>query len=257
MANLQRTHILGVPIDIVSLSSAVPIVMSWLGEKKPKIVFFRDVASLMLASENVELLRRHFDADLVCPDGMPLVWLGKYRGFGNKIGRTYGPDMLEELCKATQSTEHSHYFYGGKTGVAKLLIENLRLRYPNLKIAGYFSPPMRAIDNNFELSEECMIEIEAIKAVKPDFVWVGISSPKQEYWISKVAPHFEKSIFLGVGAAFDFHSGTVKQAPLWMQRNGLEWLHRLYSEPKRLWRRYLILAPLFLIKLTFTSATLK
>jgi N-acetylglucosaminyldiphosphoundecaprenol N-acetyl-beta-D-mannosaminyltransferase len=255
MNKIEQTDVLGVPISVINLKTAAELIGSWSLAKTTKRIFFRDVASLMLASENKALRKLHYDADLVCPDGMPLVWVAKYRKFGKKIGRTYGPDVLEEICKATQYTESSHYFYGGKAGVTDLLIRNLKLRYPTLKISGHFSPPMRTIDDKFELTEDCMVEIEAIKAAKPDFIWVGISSPKQEYWISKAAPYFEKGIFLGVGAAFDFHAGTVKQAPLWMQRNGLEWLHRLFSEPKRLWRRYLILAPKFVFRVLTSKSS--
>jgi N-acetylglucosaminyldiphosphoundecaprenol N-acetyl-beta-D-mannosaminyltransferase len=108
---------------------------------------------------------------------------------------------------------------------------------------------MREIDDKFQLSAEMLGEIEEIKKTNPDFIWIGISSPKQEYWIMQAAPHFAKGIFIGIGAAFDFHAGTVKRAPTWMQRNGLEWMYRLLSEPRRLWKRYLVLAPKFVGKL--------
>lgn len=201
----------------------------------------------MAAVDETRLAELHERADLVVADGTPLVWIARMRGCGKDIGRVAGADIVDAVCDTSQSTGQSHYFFGGKPGVAEAMAARLCARYPKLKIAGTYSPPMREIGPNFEFDAEALIEMDRIKEVRPDYIWVGISSPKQEYWMMKAAPLLEHGVFFGVGAAFDFHSGTVKRAPRWLRDHGLEWLHRLISEPSRLWRRYLILGPRFLL----------
>jgi N-acetylglucosaminyldiphosphoundecaprenol N-acetyl-beta-D-mannosaminyltransferase len=146
-------------------------------------------------------------------------------------------------------TNRSHFFFGGRPGVAEEVAAKLTARFPGLNVAGTLCPPMRQIGPDFTFDLEAMQELEVIRESKADFIWVGLSSPKQEYWMSLAAPLLDRGVLFGVGAAFDFHAGTVKRAPRWMRENGLEWAHRLLSEPRRLWRRYLIQVPRFLIRL--------
>jgi N-acetylglucosaminyldiphosphoundecaprenol N-acetyl-beta-D-mannosaminyltransferase len=202
----------------------------------------------MAAVDEPRLAELHERADLVVADGVPLVWVGRLRGIGRELGRVAGADLLESVCGQSQRTGQSHFFYGGLPGVAEKMVERLRVRYPALKVAGIFSPPMRSIGLDFEFNSEVLAEVAHIKSLNPDFIWVGVSSPKQEYWMAKVAPLFGRGVFIGIGAAFNFHAGTVKRAPLWIQRSGFEWMHRLLHEPQRLWRRYLISAPRFVAK---------
>ncbi|KAA5603674.1 WecB/TagA/CpsF family glycosyltransferase [Blastochloris sulfoviridis] len=241
-------RVLGVPVSLVDMAGAVDTVTGWGRSGPAKTVFVRDVHGLMLALQNPALLALHERASLVVPDGMPLTWVGRLRGFGSRIGRVPGADLMAEVCRASAGTGLRHFFFGGKPGVAETLVERLTQTYPGLQIAGTFSPPMRSIEADAPLSPEEAREIEIIRQAAPDIIWVGLSTPKQEYWMMKAAPHLPHGVLLGVGAAFDFHSGLVRRAPPWMRDNGLEWLHRLASEPRRLWRRYLVLAPLFVVK---------
>lgn len=243
--SIRRMSVLGVPVSLVNMARATEAVVSWAGQGPSRTVFVREVPSLMLAVDTPALLSLHERADLIVPDGMPLVWVGRLQGQGADIGRVAGADLMDALCAASLATGQSHFFFGGKPGVAEAAARRLGERYPGLVVAGIFSPPMRDIGPDFVLEAEALGEVERIAASGADFIWVGISSPKQEYWMMQAAPLIGRGVFLGVGAAFDFHSGAVKRAPAWMRNNGLEWLHRLASEPRRLWRRYLVLAPKF------------
>lgn len=245
--------VLGVPISVVDMGGAVATIMKWASQPRPRTVFVRDVASLMLAVKSPRYRQAHEQADLITPDGTPLVWVGRSKG--HDMGRVCGPDLLPEICRKSLETGQSHYFYGGQPGVASELANRLENRFPGLCIVGTYGPPMRDIGPDFELTDEVRTELDFIKASGADFIWVGLSSPKQDYFIMKAAPYVGRGVFLAVGAAFDFHSGRVKRAPLWMQKFGLEWLHRLKSEPRRLWRRYLVLVPTFVWLLAWERAT--
>lgn len=241
----KRIRILGIPVHVTTMLDTVDTVLRWAAGSQPRSVFVREVASLMAAREEPNLSALHETADLVVPDGMPLVWIGRLRGHGETISKVSGADLVDEVCAASVACGNSHYFFGGKPGVASSMARRLTQRHPGLKVVGTFSPPMREITAAYHPDSEALSEMEAIKVLNPDFVWVGISSPKQEYWIAQATSIVGRGVFFGVGAAFDFHAGTVKRAPKWMQSNGLEWLYRLASEPRRLWRRYLVSAPLF------------
>lgn len=242
---VRHMSVLGVPVSLVNLQRSVALVGAWARKGPARTVFVREVPSLMLAVDTPALRDLHAHADLVVPDGTPLVWVGRLQGHGAEIGRVAGADLMDAVCAASLITGQSHFFFGGKPGVAEEAARRLSERHPGLKLAGCFSPPMRYIGPDFELDAEARAEIDRIAASGADFIWVGISSPKQEYWMMQAAPIVGRGVFFGVGAAFDFHSGAVQRAPGWMRNNGLEWLHRLLSEPRRLWRRYLILAPRF------------
>jgi N-acetylglucosaminyldiphosphoundecaprenol N-acetyl-beta-D-mannosaminyltransferase len=173
---------------------------------------------------------------------MPMVWMGKLQGFRD-MGRVYGPDLMLRVCEWTQERGFSHFLYGGGSGVAEALQSRLEKRFPKLKIVGTFTPPFRP------LTEPEEKELEAqIRTLKPDIFWVGLSTPKQEKFMAQYWERLDSTLFFGVGAAFDFHAGRVRQAPRWMQRSGLEWLFRLGCEPRRLWKRYLKNNPLFVAR---------
>ena len=180
---------------------------------------------------------------MITPDGLPIALLGKLRGI--PVQRTCGPDLIDVLCARSVDTGLSHYFYGGKEGVAKKLAENFERKYPGLKIVGYESPPFRGIDDQSDPEA-----VARIRASGADVVWIGLSSPKQDMWMLQHYKQLSQTL-IGVGAAFDFHTGEVRRAPRWMQKTMLEWLFRLASEPRRLWRRYLLLAPRFVWKVLF------
>jgi N-acetylglucosaminyldiphosphoundecaprenol N-acetyl-beta-D-mannosaminyltransferase len=159
--------------------------------------------------------------------------------------------MLAEMAAST-ATGHRHFFYGGREGVADRLADVMRARFPGVQVVGTNTPPLGTAE------ELCSAETAAaINQATPDIVWVGVSSPKQELWMSCMRPLLDAPVLIGVGAAFDFHTGSVRQAPAWMQRAGLEWLFRLVQEPRRLWRRYLVDNPWFLFELARQKLGLK
>jgi N-acetylglucosaminyldiphosphoundecaprenol N-acetyl-beta-D-mannosaminyltransferase len=174
-------------------------------------------------------------ADLVVPDGMPLVWLARWYRHSLKR-RVYGPELMETFCRETKGA-YRHFFYGGGPGTAERLADSLRRRY-GIRVAGTYCPPFRPLTD-----EERRHLASDIEKSSPDILWVGLSTPKQEKWMYQNRETIRVPVMLGVGAAFDFNSGNTRQAPSWMRENGLEWLFRLLSEPKRLWRRYLISIP--------------
>jgi len=178
---------------------------------------------------------------LAIPDGMPLVWLGR-RAFPKAgVQRCYGPDLMLAVCEAGLSTGLRHCLYGGAPDVLALLEQNLKAMFPGLAVVERISPPFR------ELSGVEKQQMAArINAVRPDVVWVGLGTPKQDLWMGEFRPMLEAPVLIAVGAAFNFHAGRLAQAPRWMQRAGLEWLYRLLKEPRRLWRRYLLGNPRFL-----------
>jgi N-acetylglucosaminyldiphosphoundecaprenol N-acetyl-beta-D-mannosaminyltransferase len=192
----------------------------------------------VMESNRDEEFRAVLDAaDLVVPDGMPLVWLGRARGYKLRR-RVYGPELMAAFCRETGS-RYRHFFYGGAPGVPEHLAEVLHQR-SGIQIAGMYSPPFRS------LTEQEKAEVIArIQEAAPDVLWVGLSTPKQERWMYEYKNELRVPVMLGVGAAFDLNTGRLRQAPGWMRENGLEWLFRLLAEPRRLWRRYLIYGSLF------------
>ena len=234
-------NILGVPVSVIDMDGALARIDAWIAARRPGYVCFRDVHGVMLARKDGDLRAAHEAAGMVAPDGMPLVWLSHMMGH-RETGRVCGPDFMPALCARSLAPGYRHFFYGGAPGVADRRAENLAARFPGLGVAGTYSPPYRPLtaDEDAEI-------IRMIDASGADIVWVGLSTPKQEKWMMAHAGRIAAPVLLGVGAAFDFHAGTVRRGPPWMQRAGLEWLYRLASEPRRLWWRYLVLAPAFLI----------
>lgn len=235
--DFETYDVLGVPMSATTLDTASAAIVRWADDDKARFVFIRDVHGIMQAKEDEELMRLHQEASMVTPDGMPLVWLGQQAG--RPVSRTCGPDLMEKVLLESPRTGLKHYFYGGKPGVAEQLKAGFEARAPGLNVVGVDTPPFR------QLTPAELDEVAAqINRSGADVVWIGLSTPKQEYLMSALAPKI-RSTLIGVGAAFDFHTGAVKRAPHWMQKRGLEWAFRLASEPRRLWRRYLIMAPKF------------
>jgi N-acetylglucosaminyldiphosphoundecaprenol N-acetyl-beta-D-mannosaminyltransferase len=195
---------------------------------------------VMSAHDDPDTMRAVLGATLAVPDGQPLVWALRLLGHA-RATRVYGPDLMERYCAHAATTGTPIYLYGGRSEQAlALLTERLRERFPELRIAGGFSPPFRALT-----SEEQESVVARIDSSGAQVVWVGTGQPKQERWMSEMRPRLQAPLLVGVGAAFDFHAGIVSQAPSWMQRNGLEWVYRLSREPRRLWRRYASQNPRF------------
>lgn len=235
---LYATRILSVPVSLVDMQTAVRTILEWAGAGESGTVCVRDVHGIMRCEEDPALRDVHERASMVTPDGMPLALVSRWRG--HRTSRVPGPSLVEAVFEASRNTGIRHYLYGGKQGVAEKMAANLMARYPGVEIVGTVSPPFGQAS-----PDEDERDVEAIRQARPHLVWVGMSSPKQDFWIDEHAGRLPGMVLLAVGAAFDFHSGAIKRAPVWMQNSGLEWLHRLSSEPRRLWRRYLVLAPRF------------
>lgn len=235
----QRANILGVGVNAINMDQAVVTIEWWIARREAKYVCVTNIHGVIESQRDQNLRRIHNTAGLVTPDGMPLVWLSRLRGFKH-VERVYGPDLMLALCQRSVEMGYRHFFYGGDSHVADQLAANLRRRFPGLRVAGAYSPPFRSLTD-----EEDDGIVKLINDASTDIVWVGLSTPKQEYWMAKHVGRLKASALIGVGAAFDFHAGRKKQAPRWMQRNGLEWLFRLATEPRRLWRRYATSIPSF------------
>lgn len=248
---LPRVNVLGVGITATNLSQAADAIESWIKLRKRFYVNVCTVHTVMECRRAPELRAIVNGAGMATPDGMPLVWLA--RGHGHRVaGRVYGPDLMLELCRRSEAKGHRHFFYGGTPEVVALLTECLRARFPRLVVAGVHSPPFRpagALEDDEVLA--------AIDAARPDVVWVGLGTPKQDYWIARHRAKLAAPVLIAVGAAFDFHAGRLPQAPRWMQRSGLEWLFRLAHEPRRLARRYLVYNPLFVFQIALQAAGLR
>jgi exopolysaccharide biosynthesis WecB/TagA/CpsF family protein len=190
-------------------------------------------------------------ADLVVPDGMPLVWLGRRKGH-RLPRRVYGPDLMLDFCEKTAGHGYRHFFYGGEPGVPERLAESLQRRFPAMEVCGTFSPPFRSLD-----PQEDQEIVNMILRAAPDVLWVGLGTPKQERWMHEHRDKLQVPVLVSVGAAFDFLSRRRNQAPRWMREHGLEWLFRLMQEPRRLWRRYLIDGARFIAYLALDGLRLK
>jgi N-acetylglucosaminyldiphosphoundecaprenol N-acetyl-beta-D-mannosaminyltransferase len=239
MTTLRRFDVLGVGISAVSLAGAGSEIERWLDERERHYVCVTNVHTVMECQRDPELMRVHNDSGMTTPDGMPIVWCGKWAG-ASGITRVYGPDLMLEMCGRLAGSAHSMFLYGTTPRTLELLEARLRSDFPGLQIAGRYAPPFRDLSP----AEDADV-VALINASGADLVWVGLGAPRQERWMADHIDRLTASVLIGVGAAFDFHAGTVRQAPLWMQRHGLEWLFRLFREPRRLWRRYLRTNPAF------------
>jgi N-acetylglucosaminyldiphosphoundecaprenol N-acetyl-beta-D-mannosaminyltransferase len=241
MIQQERANVLGVGVSPINMHTALETIDEWIKTDAHQYVCVTGVHGVMESQHDEKLRRIHNSAGLVTPDGMPLVWLGRLQGFKH-TRRVYGPDLMLALCEHSIAKGYRHYLYGSNPDVLERLAENLTTRFPGLQIVGMFSPPFRAL-----MPDEDDQIISEINSVQPHIIWVGLSTPKQEYWMSEHHGKVNAQVMAGVGAAFDFHAGLKKQAPLWMRNSGLEWLFRLLTEPRRLWQRYLTNNPIFLI----------
>ncbi len=235
-------RVLGVDLAITDYERTMDWVDATVHEHGKGYVCVAATHTVVACEDDPELAAAVRDASLVVPDGQPVVWAMNAFGAGLR-DRVYGPDLMAKHLERSTRTGVTHFLYGCPTD--ELMAElrgRLEARFPGLRFAGTHSPPYRELTDG-ELDEIAGI----INAAKPDVVWVGVGVPKQEKWMAHMRPLLDALVLLGVGAAFDFHGGRVKQAPGWMQRSGLEWLYRLIQEPRRLWRRYANYNPRFVI----------
>jgi N-acetylglucosaminyldiphosphoundecaprenol N-acetyl-beta-D-mannosaminyltransferase len=239
----ESTNVLEIQVSAIDMPAAVRTIEGWIEHDTPSYVCICTVHTVMECQRDPALRDAVNAAGLRTPDGMPLVWLSHRAGHRN-VSRVYGPDLMLELARRSSETGHRHFFYGGAPGVADALARRLEDRFPGLNVAGTDCPPMLSV-GALE-SEETIRKINDSGA---DIVWVGLGTPKQDWWVANHRPLLTAPVLIAVGAAFDFHTGRVRQAPAWMQDRGLEWLFRLGQDPKRLWRRYTVDNGEFVLKL--------
>jgi N-acetylglucosaminyldiphosphoundecaprenol N-acetyl-beta-D-mannosaminyltransferase len=246
-------RIFQVPVHAVDYETVLAQIGLWIKEQRrpSAYVIQTNVFSLVTAAEISSYREVLGHADYSLPDGMPLVWLLNLKGHGINE-RIYGPDMMLRICEEAAKSEWRCFLYGGKENTLKLLKKSLVQRFPSLNIVGTYSPPFRAMTKE-EDNEICGI----INAAKPDIVWVGLGAPKQEIWMYEHKDKLDVSVLHGVGAAFDFISGQISQAPRWMMKAGMEWFFRLCTEPRRLWKRYTIMNIKFLFYLCSSALNRK
>jgi N-acetylglucosaminyldiphosphoundecaprenol N-acetyl-beta-D-mannosaminyltransferase len=237
----RRTNILGVDISAITMHEAIRQIHSWVARHERHYINVCTVHTVMECQKEPELKKIVNRSGMATPDGMPLVWLCHYYGSKN-VTRVYGPDLLLSVCANSGGKGYRHFFYGGAPGIADALALRLKQRIPELEVAGAYSPPVLAIGQVEEPETIAMIN-----GCNADIVWVGLGTPKQDFWVARHHPLLNAPVLIAVGAAFDFLTGRLPQAPSWMRRNGLEWLFRLSKEPRRLAYRYLVYNPLFIL----------
>ena len=247
-ATIKRVNVLGVGISAINLNMAREIFTDAIRNKVRGYVCVTGVHGIMEAQADEQLRKIHNQALLCTPDGMPMVWCGKLNGFSD-MGRVYGPDLMLEIC---QLPGVRHFLFGGSDGAAKQLQQQLQQKFPNLQIVGIYEPPWRPLNQQEQAALARMVQ-----EFKPDIMWVGLSTPKQERFMAEYLPKLDVALMVGVGAAFDLLSGRLPQAPRWIQCSGLEWFYRLCREPKRLWRRYLKNNPRFALAILGQALGLK
>ena len=238
-----RINVLGVGIHAIDMADALRIMESAIRDRRKGYVCVTGVHGVMEAQRDPELRDILNQSLLTTPDGMPTVWVGRLQGHRN-VRRVYGPDLMMDFCAATAAAGFRHFLYGGQLGVAEDLAARLRSRIPQLNIVGTFTPPFRPLNKDEEKDLKSLVA-----SAKPDVIWIGLSTPKQERFMASHLDTLDAKIMVGVGAAFDIHTGRLSDAPSWVKRSGLQWLHRLCQEPGRLWKRYLVNNPLFLLKM--------
>ncbi len=246
----EKVNVLGVGVSAIDMAQALDTIECWLARREQHYVCVTGVHGIMESQRDEALRRIHNRAGLVTPDGMPLVWLSWLNGRSH-VERVYGPDLMLTCCERSVARGYRHFFYGGGEGVARRLADRLCSRYPGLNVVGTGTPPFRPLS-----AAEDQAIVREINGAGPDIIWVGLSTPKQERWMDAHVGHLRAPVLIGVGAAFDFHAGLKKQAPRWVRQSGFEWLFRLATEPRRLWRRYLRNNPAFIGRVLLQAAGL-
>lgn len=235
---IERISFMGLQIDKLSLDETLDVIEDFIHSRKPHQIVVLNAAKVVKARNNKKLRDIILSADLIGPDGVPLIWVSKLLG-DPLPGRVNGTDLMERLVELSNRRGYSIYFFGAKQEIVEKVVKIYSEKYPNLKIAGfrngYFSP-----------DEETQI-VEEIRNAHPDILLIAMSTPMKEEWESRNLQHLNVPVCHGVGGSFDVIAGLVKRAPVWMQKTGLEWLYRIYQEPKRMWKRYLVTNTLFIL----------
>ena len=236
----ELANVLGIGVHAVDMTSAMATIAMAVANRTKGYVCATGVHGIMEAQRDRSLRTVLSRALLVVPDGMPTVWVGHLQGLRH-MRRVFGPDLMLAAFAHPALAGRSHFLYGGEAGVAQELERRLRRRFPNVTIVGTYTPPFRPLTK----AESAKLS-DIIALLRPDITWVGLSTPKQERFMAEYLPLLNTTLMIGVGAAFDFHTGRLKDSPQWVKQLGLQWAHRLAQEPSRLWKRYLLNNPWFL-----------
>ena len=239
IAEPRGTSVLSCFINAYSWRATIHSIHRWGMARESRYVCICNVHSLVTARHDKAFRAALAGADMATPDGMPVTWMLRRMGFPNQQ-RINGPDLMWHYCKVAERLQQPVFLYGNTQATLDTLTAKLHAAFPALQIAGTCSPPFRALttDEDDEI-------VGLINASGARVVFVSLGCPKQELWMAQHRGKI-RAVMVGVGAAFDYHAGTMQRAPLWMQKHGLEWLHRLYSEPRRLWKRYLVTNTIFM-----------
>jgi N-acetylglucosaminyldiphosphoundecaprenol N-acetyl-beta-D-mannosaminyltransferase len=232
--------VLGVKVSALNLDLAVDLAERWIATRDPGYICVTGVHGVMEAQSDPELRSILNHAVINTADGMPMTWVGRLQGF-KQMDRVFGPDFMTAMCRRSVERGYRNFLYGGKPGVAELLSDTLQEKFPGLHVVGTYTPPFRSLT-----AEEERKVVARVRESRPDIVWVGLSTPKQERFMARFVDCFRVPLLVGVGAAFDYHTGGIRDCSLWIKRAGLQWLHRLIQDPARLWKRYLRNNPAFL-----------
>ena len=249
--SMQHANVLGIYVDAVDMPMALGQIEEALTTERKGYICMAGVHGIMEAQRDKAMREALGNAIMRLPDGMPTVWVGRSQGL-TWMQRVTGPDLMLEIFRSRRFARHSHFFYGGKPGVAEQLAAGLSTRFPWTRIAGTYTPPFR--DLNLEEERELMLRI---RRSRPSIVWVGISTPRQEIFMRKYLPLLDTKLMFGVGAAFDFHTGRIRDCADWIKRAGFQWLHRLLQDPRHLLWRYLRNNPDFIWQMGLQIAGLR
>jgi N-acetylglucosaminyldiphosphoundecaprenol N-acetyl-beta-D-mannosaminyltransferase len=248
---MDRSNVLGVRVHAIDLPRAASRIEDALANNEKGYVCVTGVHGVMEAQDDPEFRAILNDALLTVPDGMPTVWVGKLQGFRH-MKRVFGPDLMIELCSRSVPKGYTHFLYGGAPGVAEQLRDVLISKFPGINVLGTYTPPFRPL-----MQAEFGQLKNMITALKPDLFWIGLSTPKQERFMATHLHDLNTKVMIGVGAAFDVHTGRLRDAPDWVKNLGLQWLHRLIQEPARLWQRYLLNNPRFVWRIALQLLKLR
>jgi N-acetylglucosaminyldiphosphoundecaprenol N-acetyl-beta-D-mannosaminyltransferase len=238
-ASSDVANVLGIAVDALNMPHAIDRIAEHLGAGEKGYICVAGVHGVMEAQRCAELCTIYEHSLMTVPDGMPLVWVGHMQGHAT-MERVAGPDLMLQIFAEPRFADLTHFLYGGEPGVAEELRIRLQRQFPQAHIVGTYTPPFREL--NPEEEAELLV---TIGEVQPDVIWVGIGCPRQEIFMARYLDRLETRLIFGVGAAFDYHTGRIRDCAPWIKRAGLQWLHRLLQDPRRLWKRYLRNNPVF------------
>jgi N-acetylglucosaminyldiphosphoundecaprenol N-acetyl-beta-D-mannosaminyltransferase len=236
--------VLGISVDAIDMAVALKRVAASLKGSRKCYVCVAGVHGVMEAQRSPELRDAYAGSEMTIPDGMPLTWVGHMQGHCG-MRRVTGPDLMLEIFRRKEFAQVTHFLYGGREGIAEELRDKMKAKFPWTRIVGTYTPPFRELSRT-----ETDDFTNRIEKLKPDIIWIGISCPRQEVFMASRLPELNTKLMFGVGAAFDYHTGHIRDCADWIKLAGLQWLHRLLQNPRRLWRRYLTTNPAFIWHIT-------